>query len=369
MRKLLSLFLVLYSALTFAQTRDSLVTRTVTLQTQHDTIRQVYHDTTYVVYHDTTYTVVDTLKIPVILPPIMVKGMYVSPSDLKIGDVTSENSFLAYAQRQGTNELNVYARSFFYTDATRIQLAAFVTKAKTSYGMLNVTIDVRLTNNNELPGITAYFTKYQGTLAMVGLLSEFEPYNLNYKTVNGVQVEDCKYDDKILCGYTAKYNHFYYMLPVLSKLCHQYGTTFGWYQGWIGNNAGGAGIFKQAAVDSMVKYCDIIYNSNYVSEASYTADKWAGGMDKRYGYLAASIGNPRVGKSYINTIEIISLELKKWGAGNDFLGNVFVTHSFYGSTYTDGIKAYNLSTTDVVLRTRVLGRTIFIYTYAKKARP
>ena len=126
-------------SLVYAQTRDSIVTTTVTQN----------------VCHDSTYLKVDTFKvaIPVTVSDTL-KGIYAHPDELVIGNSLSEGAFLIWAKRQGANMLNLYARSYLYTDATRTQLALFVKKAK-EQGFVLVTVDVRLTNASELPDSVA----------------------------------------------------------------------------------------------------------------------------------------------------------------------------------------------------------------------
>lgn len=337
----------------FGQTRDSIYWSTDTVKVKYDsTSCQTFH-----LQRDSIYADLDTIQIVVSAPRVTLKGMYTHPNDVTIGSATSENSYLAYCQRQGTNMLNCYARAYFYTDAKRTQLAAFVKKAKEQYGIIEVSVDVRLTDNRELPGIIAYFQKYTGTISMVNLLAEFEPYTLN---------SSGQYDDKYLPTYAAKYSHFFYIIRTVSPLCKQYHVSFDWYEGWIGNNYNGLS-FSQAPVDSMVKYCDRIFLSNYVTVSSYTVDKWGGGMDKRCSTI--TVGCQHMGIPSRQIVEIVSLEQKIWGAASDFLGAYFVSHSFYGSSYTDGLAAYNTSSTAVLQYTDVVGRTIFYSKYAKLARP
>lgn len=286
-----------------------------------------------------------------------IKGMYTHPNQLIIGNSGSENNYLAWAIRQGVNMLNCYARSFFYSDAARTKLAAFVAKAK-SYGILEVSVDVRLTDNRELPGITAYLQKYIGTKSMIFLLAEYEPYVLKKKDDGSV---DCKYDDLTLCTYEDKYAHFFDMLGKLDTLTAKYGTFLDWYEGWVGNNYSK----PQDAVDAMVKHCKRIFISNYVSQSDYNSTSsslgaWDNRMDKRCAAIATAAKN--VSKANVDIVEIVSLE-------PDFLYNEYKSHSFYGSLYTRAQAAYNASAATTLQYTNLIGRTMFYSKYAQQLRP
>lgn len=326
------------------------------------------------------------------------KGMYGHPNDVTIGNATSENAFLAYCKRQGCNMINMYARSFMYTSTKRAQLAAFVAKAKASYGMILITVDVRFTNPAEQPGWIAYLEKYKGTSSMIEPLTEKEPW---------IKGDDGTYD----------YPGCFYLLETMGTLCNKYGIMLNFYEGWMGNNfmtattleaynawlaakkivddkikagqtptltekakaASTKGTYdalqaidSQYAVDQMVKWCGRIFISNYVKESDYNSTntslgKWDSRMRKRC--IAIATAAKKYGKVIV-IIEIISLELKAWGSESDFLGNVFIAHSFFGSTYTAGLAAYNqYSTLEVLENTDQQGRTMFYSSLAKKARP
>lgn len=352
-----TLLFLLLSVFAFGQTRDSLVYTPVTVQVTHDTTFTV--TVTQGITHDSSYVRVDTIKIPIPVPTVL-KGMYLHPDMVTIGNSTSENSYLTWCKREGVNMLNCYARAYTYTETKRTQLAAFVKKAKENYGIYEVSIDVRLTDNRELPGIKAYFAKYAGTVSMINLLAEYEPYTLN---------STGQYDDLYLPTYTAKYNHFFYILKTIGPLCDQYNTSFDWYEGWIGNNYSN----PQAANDSLVKYCDRVFLSNYVTTSDYYSTntglgKWDNRMDKRCDKIA--IGCRNMGKPFMPILEIQSLE-------TNFLRTVYACpatsvnkcHSFYGSTYQDAINAYQLSTPLILQYTRLIGKTIFLDKTAKICHP
>lgn len=354
---LISLFVSV--CVSFGQTvNDTIITPrivTVTVPVTHDTTYSV----TVPVTHDSTYSYVtyDTTIIPV---QLTLKGMYMHPNQCAIGNQTSENNFLSWCKREGVNMLNCYARNYLYDDFKRTQLAAFVKKAKENYGIVLVTVDVRFTNSSEHPGWIAYFAKYKNTVSMIEPLTEFEPWVYNTST-----------------GYD--YNGFFYLVRTMGNLCKSYGVKLNFYEGWVGNNYNGQS-FSQAPVDSMVKYCDRIFISNYIKISDYNSTstnlgKWDSRMDKRCGYIAVAV--PRMGKSSMDIVEIQSLELIKWGAANDFLGTLYACpatstnkcHSFYGSTYQDAQDAYNLSTVAVLLYTNLVGKTIFMSKYGQLAHP
>lgn len=343
---LLSVFAYLaFTVTAYGQTRDSIVARQATVTVA------VSHDSAYIVHewknHDSSYTVTvyDTFKVPVPTPVVMLKGMYTHPDNVTIGSATSENSYLSWAKGKGVNMLNCYARSFLYTESKRTQLAAFVAKAKVSYGIILTTVDVRFTNSAEEQGWIIYMGKYAGTPSMIEPLTEFEPW---IKNSSGV------YD----------YANFFYLVRTMGNLCKKYNVKLNFYEGWIGNNYNGLA-FSQAPVDSMVKYCDRIFISNYVTVSDYNSassslGKWDNRMDKRCSPLA--IACPKFGKVSLDIVEIHSLE-------SVFLGSVYTTHSFYGSTYTDAVNAYNLSTPAVLQYTDLVGKTIFQSVTAKTIQP
>lgn len=322
--KTLLLFLFFFSTLAHAQTRDSIISR--------------------IVVNCYTTTVYDTIQVPVIPPVIgnvILKGVYVHPDNVTIGSASSEDAFLKWCNREGFNMLNCYARAYLYTSEKRDQFARFVKKAKESYGVILVTNDVRLTNSSELPGWKAYFAKYVGTISMIEPLTEFEPYVKNSAGV---------YD----------YPGFFNLVRTMGNLCKQYGVKFNFYEGWIGNNYSN----PQAAVDSLVKYTDRIFISNYISIADFNSlGAWDGRMDKRCNAIAVSC--KKTGK-HIDIVEIISLQTK-------YSFSLYACpnpcNSFFGSLWQKAITEYNKSTTDVLKYTDLVGRTMFVSYTAKQAHP
>ncbi|REJ84522.1 MAG: hypothetical protein DWQ44_09020 [Bacteroidetes bacterium] len=341
------------------QTRDSIVTTI----TNHS--KQVCYDSTWQTVK------VDTFKVPVNTVDAPIRGMYVS-TQVKIGDIASEEAFLKWCKSKGVNMVNFYARSFLYDSSKRSQLAAFVKKAKEQYGVLAVTVDVRLTDNREYPGWVAYFEKYKGTSSMIEPLAEFEPYSSSMGQSS----------DVYFASYTDKYAHFFMMLRKMSELTKQYGVKWNWYQGWVGNKyLSGSESDIQKANDSLVKYVDRVFVSNYVSKSDYISTNpsygaWDNRMDKRLERIALGMAKMRPGAK-MDIVEIVSLELKKWGAGNDFLGEVYacpvnttnMCHSFYGSRYDKAVEEYNKSSANILKYTVLVGRTMFYQKYAVLAQP
>jgi hypothetical protein len=307
-------------------------------------------------YKDSIITVCkdSIVKVPIYgQPSTSISGIYLHPNYCEIGNISSEDSWLKWAKREGANTINAYARSYLYTDAKRTQLAAFVKKAKEQYGFTKFTVDARFTSSSEKPGWIAYLAKYSNTISAINPLTEFEPWVKNSAGV---------YD----------YPHYFYLIRELYNICSPYGIPVEYYIGWIGSNYSN----PQAAVDSMIKYCDLIYISNYVSQSDYYSTStslgmWDNRMDKRCAQIAkASI---KYGKTGI--VEIISLELKKWGAGNDFLGLVYACpasstnqcNPFFNTT--KAISEYNKSTAEILGNTFYKGRTIFYDKFGILAHP
>lgn len=276
---------------------------------------------------------------------ITLKGIYAHPDQCKIGDATSENNYLAYCKRQGSNMVNFYARTFLYDSTSRAKLAAFVKKAKEVYGVVLVTVDARYKDSREQPGWLAYLDKYASGVSVIEPLTEHEPW------------------------LTGDYAGNFYLLDTLGKICKDRGVFMNYYEGWQGSNYSN----PQAAVDKMVQWCERIFISNYVSMADYnstssTLGKWDSRMKKRCATIA--IAAPKFGR-VAQIIEIQSLEQKKWGAGNDFLGALYEknAHSFYGSTYAAAVAAYNGCSSAILQNTDLSGKTIFYSKYALLARP
>ncbi len=333
MKKLITL-LFFISSLSHAQTQEI------------DTI--IFHTE---IKCDTTVTV-DTIFKPVTPQSVSVlKGIYGHPDFVTIGNAASENKFLAYYKGEGATMINMYCRAFLATDSKRAQLAAFVKKAKEQYGIIYFTVDVR--GVNEIPNWMAYGTKYGNTNSEIHALTEWDVHN------------------------DLRYTEFFQFLPAMAKVAKQYGFDFNFYGGWPGKNnpAFTDPIKAQAAAwDSISKYTHSVFISNYIPQSDYLASggAWDGRMDKRSEWYASGCKrNLKVG----NIVEIASLELIRWGANNNFLGNIFacpkttlqLCYPFFDLVRTTS--DYKKSTSNVLLNTKLIGRTMFMIKYCKLAHP
>ena len=88
----------------------------------------------------------------------------------------------------------------------------------------------------------------------------------------------------------------------------------------------------------------------------------------RWEYITASC--TKQGKTSYPVIYIISLEQKKWGASNDFMGLHFETNQFYGTTWNTLLSKYNSNaTTTIKNATDLIGSCIFYSKYGVLAHP
>ena len=112
------------------------------------------------------------LRISAALPEVF--GMYTTPTNLTIGNTTSENNFLTYLRNKGGNMINAYARNSMTTSTERAKFAAFCRKAIASYGVKLITCDIRETS--EIATWDALYTSYPDLRAVVSPLTEKEPW-------------------------------------------------------------------------------------------------------------------------------------------------------------------------------------------------
>lgn len=320
---------------------SNLKAQTVSLSCRDTTIHKSKQVTVTVEY-DSTYSICDTI----ITPSQELRGFYVAYDAFTLGNAASENAFLANMKRLNVNMFNYYARAKLYTSSDRDKLAAFVKKAKEQYGIIKVTVDVRLTNSQEYPGWVAYYQKYGNTISSINPLAEFEPYRLNDAGV-------------------YPYPDMFVILQKMDALTKQYGTQLDWYEGWIGKNYSK----PQAAVDSMVLHCGAIFVSNYVSESRYTSSVWDGSMINRVGYGAPDYGGitqgcKNVGKKSIDLVEIQSIE-------PSFLMNYYSCPAtstkkckpFFGTTWEATKAKFNqVSSAETKSLVKLIGKTIFYTT-------
>jgi hypothetical protein len=99
-------------------------------------------------------------------------------------------------------------------------------------------------------------------------------------------------------------------------------------------------------------------------------------MDKRCEKIATGMTKMKPGQR-MEIIEIVSDELRLWGAGNDYTGQIYacpvnttnLCHSFYGSRWDLAKTEYGKSSPLVLAHTVLTGRTHFYYKYTKQAQP
>lgn len=307
---------------------DTIIKTVTVINTVHDTIIKTV--TVINTVHDTIIKTV-TVNIPCDTTPYIVKSMYVSPIDDWIANADAR---LTWAKREGVNELNLYARAYLTTVAKQPSLAAFVKKAKEQYGIKKVFVDYRLTT--ELPFWQTYCNTYKGTTsALNGLITEREPY------------------------ITGDYAGFW---PFLRE-----GKAFA-----ISNKLELAVYMGQPSTqgwDSIVFYADKVYLSLYITMVTWSnSTNGYNYVQDRWEYMKNSA--TKLGKVNFPVVYIISLEQTKWGAGNNFMGDWFTTHSFYGPTWDILLSRYNSNaTTDILSRTDLIGSCMFYSKYGLLARP
>ena len=286
--------------------------------------------TNTVTVHDTVY-----VNVPcdsgTTEPIANIQAMYVSP----IADwLASPDKWLTWAKREGVNELNLYARAYLETSSKRSQLAAFIKKAKEQFGINKVSVDYRLTS--EIPYWQLYYDSYKATSSMIdALLTEREPY------------------------ITGDYAGFYPFLREGKTFAKAKGLELNCYMGHPSNQGW----------DSIVFYCDKVYLSFYISMATWAnSTNGYNYVSGRWGSIASSA--KKQGKKDYPVGYIISLERKIWGAGSDFMGEWYIAHSFYGTTYDTMLSRYESnSTQEIKDYTKLIGTIIFYSKYGVLARP
>jgi hypothetical protein len=273
-------------------------------------------------------------------------GFITHPTYLIIGNVTSENSVLDYLRNKGGNMLNCYARNSMTTSTGRAQFATFCRKAFTSYGVKFITCDIRETT--EIANWDALYTSYPDLRSYVSPLTEKEPW------------------------VTYDYAGCFSLLRKTKAMCNRYGVKFYFYEGWMGKNYSN----PQAAVDSMVFYCDGVFLSNYVSLTDYLSTaagygKWDNRIKYRLDQGASSYGGITKSAKKFNKLDYPIIELQS--VETAFLYNLYATtgsnKAFYGSTFTDARALYNLSNADVLKYTELKGRSYFYHKYVLLAQP
>lgn len=257
-----------------------------------------------------------------------IQSQYINKFELWLA---SPDKYLAWARLQGTNSINCYARTYLKDRSGRKKLAAFVLKAK-QYSINEVFIDYR--KSSEGVNWESYFKEYPGIEYRIHPITEIEPY------------------------ITGDYAGFTSALKTMDVFCTKYNLIAACYMGHP----------SQSGWDNIVKYCDRIYLSLYVSMATYKAGK-------SYNYAAGrwekiAMAAKKINKKKFPVVYIKSLERKVWGASNDFQGELYTTNSFYGSVHQKDVTDYlTKSSAEIKTYTNLIGTCMFTSEYNLKARP
>jgi len=273
-------------------------------------------------------------------------GFITHPSYLTVGSSTSENKVLNYLVNNGGNMLNCYARNSMNTSTGRSQFAAFCRKAVSSYGVKLITCDIRETS--EIATWEAFYTSYPDLRTIVAPLTEKEPW------------------------VTGDYSGCFSLLRKTKAMCNKYGAKFYFYTGWMGKGYSN----PQAAVDSMVYYCDGIFLSNYVSVTDYLSSaagygKWDNRIKYRLDQGTSSYGGITKAAKKFNKIDYTIIELQSLEPSR-LLSLYAVSgsnRSFFGSLYTDAKALYNKSNADVLKYTELSGKSLYYHKYVLEAKP
>jgi hypothetical protein len=285
-----------------------------------------------------------SLRTSAALPEVF--GMYTTPTNLIIGNSTSENKFLNYLRSKGGNMVNAYARNSMNTSSSRAKFAAFCRKAVNSYGMKLITCDIRETS--EIAWWEALYTSYPDLRTIVAPLTEKEPW------------------------VTGDYTGCFKLLRQTKAMCNRYGAKFYFYEGWMGKNYSN----PQAAVDSMVYYCDGIFLTNYVSASDYFSTsaglgKWDNRIKYRLDQGTSKYGGITKAAKKFNKLNYPIIELQSLEPS--MLLTVYAVtgrnREFYGLMYREAKALYNQSSADVLKYTELKGKTIFFLKYALQAQP
>ncbi|HNS13579.1 MAG TPA: hypothetical protein PKM97_13275 [Bacteroidia bacterium] len=273
-------------------------------------------------------------------------GIYMHPDYLSIGNTASENAFLDYLTRKGGNMINGYARNAMKSSSARSQFAAFCRKAVNSYGVKLITCDVRETS--ELATWDAFYTSYPDLRTVVAPLTEKEPW------------------------VTGDYSGCFALLRSTRAMCNRYGAKFYFYTGWMGKNYSN----PQAAVDSMVYYCDGIFLSNYVSVSDYLSTasgygKWDNRIKYRLDQGSSSYGGITKAAKKFNKVDYMIIELQS--LQTSYLFDIYATtghnRSFFGTMYNDAKALYSQSNSDVLKYTELKGKSLYYQKYVLRAQP
>jgi hypothetical protein len=273
-------------------------------------------------------------------------GIYTQPTDLIIGDITSENKYLVYLKNKAGNMINGYLRNSMKSSTERAKLAAFCRKAVNTYGIKLITCDIRETS--EIATWDAFYTSYPDLRTVFAPLTEKEPW------------------------VTYDYTGCFTLLRLTKAMCNRYGAKFYFYNGWMGKHYA----YPQRAVDSMVYYCDGIFLSNYVSLTDYLSTavgygKWDARIKNRLNQGTSSYGGITVAAKKFNKLDYPIFELQSLETAYlyTYYAVTGTNRSFYGSSYNDAKALYNLSPADVLKYTELKGKSLFHSKYVLLAQP
>ncbi len=273
-------------------------------------------------------------------------GFYAHPDYLKVGDAASEDKFLNYLKGKGGNMINGYLRGSMNTSSARTKFAAFCRKAVNNYGIRLITCDVRETS--ELANWVAFYNSYPDLRKVVAPLTEKEPW------------------------VTRDYTGCFELLRKTRAMCNQYGAKFYFYTGWMGKYYSN----PQAAVDSMVYYCDGIFLSNYVSLSDYLSTasgygKWDNRMKYRLDQGSSSYGGITKAAKKFNKLDYPIFELQSLEPSRllDLYAVSGHNRSFFGSTYSSAKTLYSQSNSDVLKYTELVGKSLYYHKYVLQAKP
>ncbi|HNP99642.1 MAG TPA: hypothetical protein PKK99_11340, partial [Bacteroidia bacterium] len=143
-------------------------------------------------------------------------------------------------------------------------------------------------------------------------------------------------------------------------------------EGWMGKNYSN----PQAAVDSMVYYCDGVFLSNYVTVTDYLSTaagygKWDNRIKYRLDQGASTYGGITKGAKKFNKLDYPIIELQS--VEPSYLFTLYAVsgsnRSFYGTMYNDAKALYSASNSDVLKYTELRGKSIFYQKYVLQAQP
>jgi hypothetical protein len=287
-----------------------------------------YHkERTIIEKYDSLAQVCRTIQVPVITPSDE-RAMYVILADV----ISDTASFYKYLRTNTVNKVSFYARAYLQS-ASNSKIISVVFEKLHGYGIKSG-VDVR--GSDEIKYWETFFASYPKAINRPDFMTtEKEPY------------------------ITGDYAGFYSLLRDASKFAKKFGIELVVYmghpstQGW----------------DSIVFYADRIWLSNYITMTVYAKPTGLYDYVKgRWDYITAAC--KKQNKLDFPVTYIISLEMKKWGAGNDFMGDAYIGQQMFGLITSKAKTLYeSQSSSDVKKYTNLTGTSIFYYKYSIKAIP